>query len=255
MKTNLPLLSRWAPLILPIRSLAGLNTPGTSVFFEGQSKVSFRFVFRSDNIGQGRGLAIDNFQIVKYSDELKTWITKFNASYTGDQDVTVVWATGIESQCQKFILERSYTGLGFLPVLEEPAAGVLSTFPHEYTRIDKSLRKVIYSRLHVINENHTLNYQYDFYTDTLVVRRDVDPDIVYYVLTNPFSDRIDISFSSIIKEKVQIKLFDTSGRLIKDETSLPNNISYTVQDLQLIPGVYLLSIQIGEKRPKRPISY
>lgn len=218
-------------------------------FLAGQKNVCFRYVFKSDFIVQSKGLAIDNFEITRYDGELKTTITKFNAMYTGDQDITVDWETGIEYQCRKFILERSYTGLGFTPVIDEPAVGIVSTFPHEYTRIDKSLRKVIYYRLNVINENPSLDYSYSFYTDTIVVRRQVDPDIVYYVLTNPFSDRIDISFSSIIDQQVKIKLFDTSGRLIKAEEVVPNNIAYSLDHLDLIPGVYILTIQIGNKKP------
>ncbi|MBK9981896.1 MAG: T9SS type A sorting domain-containing protein [Saprospiraceae bacterium] len=213
----------------------------------GNARVCFRYTFKSDFAGQAKGLAIDNFEITKYEGPLQTTITKFDASYTADQDVTVMWSTGVEYQCQKFILERSYTGLGFTPVLEETAAGIVSTFPHEYMRVDKSLRKVIYYRLNVINENQDLNYYNRFYTDTIVVRRDVDPDIVYYVLTNPFSDRIDISFSSMITDKVSLKLFDVSGKLVKDEIAFPNNISYSIQNLHLTPGIYFLNIQIGDR--------
>ncbi|MEP6793195.1 MAG: T9SS type A sorting domain-containing protein, partial [Saprospiraceae bacterium] len=218
-------------------------------FLANQTQVCFRYVFRSDFIVQSKGLAIDNFEITRYDGDLKTTITKFNASYTGDQDITVTWGTGIEYQCRKFILERSYTGLGFTPVIDEPAVGIVSTFPHEYTRVDKSLRKVIYYRLSVINENPSINYAYQFYTDTIVVRRQVDPDVVNYVLTNPFSDRINISFSSIINQQVQIKLFDTSGRLIRNDQAVPNNIAYSFDHLDLIPGVYILTIQIGQKEP------
>ncbi|MEO6133042.1 MAG: PKD domain-containing protein [Saprospiraceae bacterium] len=218
-------------------------------FLAGHAYVCFRYVFRSDFAVQSKGLAIDNFEITRYDGDLKTTITKFSAMYTGDQDITVTWGTGIEYQCRKFILERSYTGLGFVPVIDEPAVGIVSTFPHEYMRVDKSLRKVIYYRLNVINENPSLNYLYSFYTDTIVVRRQVDPDIVYYVLTNPFSDRINISFSSIINQQVQIKLFDTSGRLIRNEQVVPNNISYSLDHLDLIPGVYILTVQIGDKKP------
>ncbi len=228
----------WTEYIKDISSLAG------------QSKVCFRYVFKSDFAGQAKGLAIDNFEITKYEGPLLTTITKFNATYTADQDVTAIWSTGVEYQCQKFILERSYTGLGFTPVLEEAATGIVSTFPHEYMRVDKSLRKVIYYRLNVINENEDLNYHNQFYTDTIVVRRDVEPDIVYYVLTNPFSDHIDISFSSFITDKVSLRLFDVAGKLVKDELVFPNNISYSIQNLRLTPGVYIFTIKIGEKETK-----
>ncbi|MEO6132008.1 MAG: PKD domain-containing protein, partial [Saprospiraceae bacterium] len=82
-------------------------------FLGGQSRVSFRFVFKSDAEEQAQGLAIDDFEVTKFDGELKTTVTTFTADYTGDQEVTLNWTTGLEYQCQKFILERSYTGFGF----------------------------------------------------------------------------------------------------------------------------------------------
>jgi hypothetical protein len=218
-------------------------------FLAGNPKVCFRYVFRSNYEFQGSGLAIDNFELIKYDGELKTTITNFNAGYTGDQDITVNWATGIEYHCQKFILERSFNGLDFSPVADEPADGVVSTFAHEYSRIDKSLRKVIYYRLKVINENPAIHYSNTFYSQTIVVRRDLDADVVYRVLTNPFTDRIDIIFSSILQQQTKIRLFDASGRLLKDEIAVPDNVVYSLDRLDLIPGIYILSVQIGEEEP------
>ncbi len=220
-------------------------------FLAGESTVSFRYIFRSNYEVQAQGLAIDDFEITKYEGELKTTVTIFNAGYTGEQDVTINWITGIEYQCQKFILERSYTGFGFTQVGELPAAGVVSTFANEYTWIDKSLRKVIYYRLKVINENPDINYFFEFYTDTIVVRRDVEPDIVNYVLTNPFSDRIEISFSSIINQQITLRLFDLSGKLVKYNEAVPNGVVYSLDNIRrsLPPGIYILSVQIGEEEP------
>ncbi len=214
-------------------------------FLSGKDKVSFRFVFRSDKEEQAQGVAIDNFEVTRYEGELKTTVTIFNASYTGDQEVTINWTTGLEYQCQKFFLERSYTGLGFSQVGQINAKGVVSTFPREYETTDQSLRKVIYYRLKVINDNPDIDYYYEFYSDTIVVRRDIDPDVVYSVLTNPFKDNIYVSFSSVVSQPVNARLFDVSGKLVVEENIVPNDISYVMDNLHLTPGVYVLSIRIG----------
>ncbi|HSF88504.1 MAG TPA: T9SS type A sorting domain-containing protein, partial [Saprospiraceae bacterium] len=74
----------------------------------------------------------------------------------------------------------------------------------------------------------------------------VEPDIVHNVLPNPFTDRIGVSFSSIIDELVTLRLYDASGRLVVEEKAVPNAVSYTLDQLHLPTGVYVLAVQIGE---------
>jgi photosystem II stability/assembly factor-like uncharacterized protein len=214
--------------------------------FAGQERVCFRFVFRADNEEQAQGLAIDDVQVTRYDGELKTNVTVFNAAYTGEQEVTVNWTTGIEYQCKEFILERSFTGFGFTEVSNTPAKSVTSTFATQYSRTDQSLRNVIYYRLKVINENPDINYAYTFYTDTIVVRREVDANIVHNVLPNPFDDQIGVSFSSVVDEEVSLRLYDASGKLVVEKLAVPNAVSLTLDQLNLPVGVYVLSVRIGD---------
>ena len=215
-------------------------------FLVGEPKVSFRFVFRSDKSDPAQGVAIDDIAITKYDGELKTTVTVFNAGYTADQEVTINWTTGIEYQCKEFLLERSYTGFGFTQVSETPAKGGVSTFATEYSRVDQSLHDIIYYRLKVINENPDINYALEFYTDTIVVRRDVEPDIVNAVLPNPFADKIGISFSSIVNQQIIVRLYDTSGKLVREDITNPQAVSYQLDQLDLPTGVYIMSVQIGD---------
>jgi hypothetical protein len=219
-------------------------------FLEGQPTVSFRFVFRSDSEEPAQGLAIDDFEIGKYQGELKTTITIFNADYTGEQEVTINWTTGIEYQAQKFILERSYTGFGFTEVATVNATGGVTTVAQNYTVLDQSLRNIIYYRVKVINDNPDIGYHLEYYTDVIVVRRDVDGDVVHQVLPNPFKDVIGISFSSLITQKVTARLYDSSGRLVREESDTPNSVFYQMDRLRLPPGIYVLTVQIGEEEAK-----
>ncbi|MEP6794583.1 MAG: T9SS type A sorting domain-containing protein [Saprospiraceae bacterium] len=217
-------------------------------FLSGESTVSFRYIFKSDASEQAQGLVIDDFEVSKYEGELKTTVTAFAADYTGSQEVTIHWTTGIEYQCQKFILERSYTGIGFTQIAEVNAKGIVTTIPQNYSYVDQSLRNVIYYRLKVINDNPDIGYHLDFYTNVIVVRRDVDPDLVHNVLPNPFTDRIGISFSSVINQEVKARLFDVSGKLVREDVAVPHSVYYEMDRLRLLPGVYILSVQIGEEK-------
>src|SRR4030095_460532 len=221
-------------------------------FLAGQPKVSFRYVFRSDNEEQAQGLVIDDFEVSKYEGELKTQVTIFTASYTGEQEVTLHWTTGIEYQCRKFILERSYTGIGFSEISELNASGGVTTIAQNYSIVDQNLHDLVYYRLKVINDNPAIDYHYEFYTEPVVLQRDVEENVVHSVLTNPFSDHIDISFTSIIDQQVIFRLFDISGRLVKYEEAIPFGISYSLDAFQnsLPPGIYILSVKIGESDPR-----
>jgi hypothetical protein len=219
-------------------------------FLAGNSTVSFRYVFRSDASEPAQGFAIDNFEVTRYDGELKTNVTVFEAVYSAEQEVTVNWNTGIEYQCQKFILERSFTGFGFTPVADIPAKGVVSTFANSYVKVDQSLRDIIYYRLRVINENPDIDYYLEFYTDTIVVRKDVEPGVVHSVLPNPFTDYIGVSFSSIVTTPVTLRLFDVSGKMIVEQTTTPNAVAIQMDQLQLPTGVYVLTVQIGDGENK-----
>ena len=218
--------------------------------FSGQSKVSFRFVFRSDEDEPAQGLAIDDFEVTKYAGELKTTVTEFNGAYTSGQEITINWTTGLEYQCRQFLLERSYNGFEFEQIADIPAKGIVSSFPRQYETTDQNLRKVVYYRMHVINENEQFNYYYDFYTDTIVLRRDIDANLVYFVRTNPFTDKIYVGFSSLMNQEITARLFDVSGKLVAEEVVNPHSIAYVMDNLDLIPGVYVFSIQIGDEEPK-----
>jgi hypothetical protein len=101
----------------------------------------------------------------------------------------------------------------------------------------------------VINDNPDIGYHLEFYTETIVVRRNVDPDIVLDVLPNPFTDKIGVSFSSVIDQQISFRLFDTSGRLIREDDVTPHAVYYELDRLRLPPGVYILSVQVGDAEP------
>ncbi|HEY3387407.1 MAG TPA: PKD domain-containing protein, partial [Saprospiraceae bacterium] len=214
-------------------------------FLAGEPTVSFKFIFRADGEEQAQGFAFDDFEVTKYEGELKTIVTVFNAGYTDEQEVTVNWTTGIEYQCKQLILERSYTGFGFTPTATLSAKGIVSAFANNYSVIDQNLRDVVYYRLRVINENTDIGYYHEFYTDTIVLIKDADENKVNSVIPNPFSDRIGISFTSVVTEEVTLRLFDAVGRLVVDQTVVPDAVSYQMDQLNLPVGVYILSVKIG----------
>ena len=216
-------------------------------FLAGSSHVSFRFLFRSDDETQAQGLAIDDFEVTRFEGELKTTLTQFTGAYTGDDDITLEWTTSIEYHCQEFILEKSYFGFSFTePSHTIPAKGGVSSFPNFYSFIDHDLKDVIYYRLRVINKNADPFYDYEFISDTIIVIRDVEPGEVNYVLPNPFYKSVGVSFNSVVDQETNFRLFDASGKLIREEKVVPLSSTYFLDDLLLPTGVYFLTVKIGD---------
>ncbi|HXR82502.1 MAG TPA: T9SS type A sorting domain-containing protein, partial [Saprospiraceae bacterium] len=165
--------------------------------------------------------------------------------------ITMNWTTGIEYLCQKISIWQSYSGVEYDSLKVVNAKGVTSTFPHSYTTTIPELKDVSYYYLKAVNYNASIpGSYYEVYSDTIVVRRNVESDIVQHVVTNPFRDKIYVSFSSEINQAITARLFDMAGQLIREDVVIPNTVTYTMDGLDLLPGVYMFSIQIGEGETK-----
>ena len=126
-----------------------------------------------------------------------------------------------------------------------------STFPHTYTSLEPEIQDVVYYYLKAINFSPSIpGSYYEVFSDTIVVHRNVEDNIVQHVVTNPFRDKIYVSFSSEIKQTISARLFDMAGQLIREDVLIPNGVTYTMDNLDLIPGVYMFSIQIGDGETK-----
>lgn len=62
---------------------------------------------------------------------------------------------------------------------------------------------------------------------------------------NPFTENLNISFNSINNEKIEIRLYDITGKLIlnKDYSISTGNNSINVNTTDLSGGVYVINIQ------------
>lgn len=215
--------------------------------FANRDFVAFRFVFKSDEDTENVGIAIDDFRILKFDGIPETRIVNQSAAYTGDSEVTINFSSLPEFQAERFEIERSVNGINWEVIRNIPASGKVTQIQQNYTETISELRPLLFYRIHSINRNDAIDYQYDFYSDIMVVSRNVDENKVNQVFPNPFTDQIYVGFTNIIEETVEIKLFDMAGRLVKDFTGEPNEVFVRLSDLNLIQGVYVLNIKIGDR--------
>ena len=83
----------------------------------------------------------------------------------------------------------------------------------------------------------------------MVVRRNVEEGIVQKVFPNPFEDELNILFTSIINEKVIVKIYDPAGRLMYEKVFHPKEVFINISNIDLPFGTYLLNVMIDEQEP------
>jgi hypothetical protein len=213
----------------------------------GEPFVGFRFVFKSDDEENNVGVAIDDFEIEKFEGEPETEIVNQNAEYTGDSEMTITWSTFPEYQAEKFEIERSFNGLTYDVIKTVNATGKNTLEPQDYTLSYAELRPLLFFRIRSINTNDDIDYSYNFYSPTMVVRRNIEENTVNKIFPNPFTDQINVTFTSVIQEEVKVELFDTAGRLLYEQLGIPGDVIVQLQNLSLPNGLYLLNVKIGDQ--------
>lgn len=220
-------------------------------FLSGLDDVAFRFVFRSENTGNYRGLAIDDVEVSALVGNLKTELTTFTGDYTDDLEITVNWSTKPEYYCTSFELERSINGKDFETISTIDSKGYLTNDKKNYSLTTNGARSLYYYRLKVINENPDIDYYLEFYSPMIIIRRGEPVGGIFKVFPNPFDDHINLTFNEIIDQDVFLELYDAGGRLVFDHSTFVDGV-FLRADLnnQYPAGVYYLSIQVGDREPE-----
>lgn len=219
-------------------------------FLAGQPDVAFRFVFRSNDVGNHPGLVIDDVEVKKYQGELQTDIVSLSADYSSSEEITIDWTTQPEYYATKFVIERSFNGRDFEEIGDIDPTGVITSRVQNYDFTTIGIRNLYFYRIRSLNENKQREYTYEFTTPTIVVRRDFEGVEVFRAFPNPFSNAINLTFTEVVEEPLDLELYDSAGRLILKEQQIVGDI-YTQWELpELAAGVYFLSYVIGDREAK-----
>lgn len=211
------------------------------------NKVAFRFVFRTNEMGTAAGLAIDDVEInaLKQEGELRTIITEFSGSFPSTTELAVNWKTEPEYRSDFFEVEYSINGRDWLKFSESErfdAAGFSieqMAYSNEYS---DQKRPLYYLRVKATDLDGEV-----FYSDIVVLRRNLEEVGVYRVYPNPFTDHINIAFNDIINGDVQIEIYDALGRKVSDTAITVPDIFTRIDVGDLARGTYALRVTIGEE--------
>jgi len=153
------------------------------------------------------------------------------------------WTTSQEINSKIFEVQRSIDGVNFVKIGTVNAAGN-SNSQRRYTFVDRSIRAINYYRLKQVDMDNSSKL-----SSIVLVRNDNIAQKVY-VLTNPFSDYIDLQFAKIPTGNVNLRLLDISGKEISKGTySNPSyNLRFNKVSMILNRGIYILEAEVDGVR-------
>lgn len=212
----------------------------------GQSEVAFRFVFRSQDRGLAAGLVIDDFEIRRFDDEPLTVLRSIEGEFTNDNTIRINWTTRPEYFCKGFRVESSINARDWVEEAYVPAQGFeLESLNYSYTTPNTRPRPLNFFRIRVENEGEAFNYEYNFYSEIVVVRKNISGLRLFLYNPNPFTDFIDLVFTDKLTVPLQYAFIDMSGRTLLKGEHPSGNPYYRIETGQLSSGVYLIHLIYG----------
>ncbi|HEY4064837.1 MAG TPA: zinc-dependent metalloprotease [Puia sp.] len=175
---------------------------------------------------------------------LPVGLLNFDGQLQGN-DALLTWTTSFEQGSKGFEIDRSADGISFSKIGYVAAAGN-STSPRNYSFTDPALSQDMnYYRLKQIDLDDAATY-----SKTILVRRTGASDPGFTVLSNPFTDNLDIVFGQIPPGNVQIRLMDMAGRELLRQTgtgSAGSRLHIGLSGASLSAGVYLLEVRFNNQ--------
>lgn len=216
----------------------------------GQENVAFRFVFKSNDSGSHPGVVIDDVEVTRFEGALQTDIVNLSAEYSSSEEAVVSFTTQPEYFAERFVLERSFNGRDYEEVEKIDPKGVVTARVQNYEVPTQGIRDLYFFRIRSINENSSNDYFYEFTTPSVVVSRGFEEVEVFTTFPNPFTDYIEMTFTDVVSEPLEVELYDAAGKLVYKNSLAIDNV-YTRVDVPGLPaGVYFLSYKVGDRAAK-----
>jgi uncharacterized repeat protein (TIGR01451 family) len=168
-------------------------------------------------------------------------LTRFSAKLLDQGQVEVNWATSMEINCSRFVLQRSYDGIIFNDVQTIAGNGTTNLL-HAYSVIDDLhyfTGKIAYYRLKQIDLDAKENL-----SKIITVKLKAAAGQIT-VSPNPFSDHININTQWDNAEIVTVSIFNVQGKMVavKQVSVTKGNNDIRMDNLpSLPPGNYYLQL-------------
>ncbi len=169
-------------------------------------------------------------------DPLPVSLLKFTGKWI-HETVVLNWATEVEINNQKFIIERSDNMADWQAIGEVAGAGNVTTLSN-YSFTDYApLDGIAYYRLRQVDMNGAVAY-------SAVVTIQTDSEQSVSISPNPFEDALIIK--STIKGELDISISDVLGKVLYHVTEKNDSGTLRILQADLASGAYIVTVQAGE---------
>jgi len=165
---------------------------------------------------------------------------------TVDKKVTLSWVTDAETNNHHFEVERSFDGTSFTNiglVLDGFANGSQKKYQFKDNARELQSADVAYYRLKQIDNDYKASY-----SNTLLVRLNSKNAMTVQTTPNPFTESVNINFSSTESGNVLVNIISLTGQKLFTKIATVNkgNNSIQVAGLgKLTPGMYLVQLNMN----------
>lgn len=212
-----------------------------------QKSIAFRVSFNSQDRGLASGFALDDFVIIRSDEEPLTVLRSFEGQFTPERKIKVDWSTRPEYFCKGFWLESSLDGRTW--ERERYIDGRLFDLElsnYSWTSLNVRNRDLHFFRLWVENIDEATNYDESYYSDVIVVRKNLTGVELFQFFPNPFSDFVHLIFTDLIPSDLDYVIFDISGKEVAKGTQAKGQGYYQIDVRDVPAGIYLLNLNYGE---------
>lgn len=203
-------------------------------FLAGNSKVSFRIVFKSDGGLTDAGMAVDDFEITGPTNAaLPVNLLSFSAKRLHEAQVDLYFSTASEKNNKGFEIERSEDGFDFKNIGFVKGVGNSQTMKYYSFSDANAVQDNLYYRLKQVDEDGRFEY-----SKIIKVERNDALSPLFSIHYQPGFNGLNLHINSL--DAVSGKLYSQSGTLLK-ELNL-NNGWQSVDMSGFAKGAYLLEI-------------
>ncbi len=156
----------------------------------------------------------------------------------------LTWSSLQESNCKYFEIQRSTDGINYSPIGNIIAKGNSDNVVKYSFNDIKANAGINYYRLKLVDNDERFQN-----SNILALNVSILGINITGIYPAPFTDKVNITFSSEIKNQATIQLYDNTGKLLITQQ---NNINKGVTNLtlenldKLAKGFYIIKIQAGE---------
>ena len=178
-------------------------------------------------------------------------LLNFTARKSNIKDVLAQWTTASEQNINRYEIELAKGNSAlqqnqFVKIGEVSSQGNSATEQHyTFTDIENSKSGARYYRLKIIENDGSFTYS--------AIRPVIfDQFVQWQVYPNPSNGIFNLSFQANGGEKISVKLYDLSGKIVKqystEASGFVQKINIDIRDAGYASGLYLIEATAGENK-------